>query len=368
MSTDVLRTLTAKLLKLNLPVSQFCWQGGEPTLMGPDFYQTAVDLQMELGTAGQSVSNAIQTNGLNIDEQWAKFFAKYKFLIGISLDGPADIHDRHRGEGTGERVIRATKILTDNAVEFNILTVVNRTNEDRGRHVYSYLREQGFDYLQFIPAVETDEHGQPLPFAVTAEGYGRFMCDVFDAWIDEGGEGKVHVRTFEAIICKLAGAPPASCIMGTRCDHYILIEHNGDVFPCDFFVRPEMKLGNVLEMEFAELLATERAKAFAVTKSKYPPKCKQCRYLSLCHGGCLKDRERAAGSFNGQTHETFLCPSYKLFFDHTFNWFKRTADHLSRKPPITVQPTRPPGRNSPCPCGSGNKFKQCCGKGTGRTG
>jgi len=357
----VLRTVTRKMLRLGLPVSQFCWQGGEPTLMGLEWFQQAVNFQMQFGRSGQSVANALQTNGLLIDEAWAAFLVRYKFLVGVSLDGPAALHDVYRGGGTHARVMRAVGALRTAGVEFNILSVVNRANEGRGREVYRWLRDQGFDFLQFIPAVETDEHGRPRDFAPTPEGYGRFMCEVFDAWVEEGGPGKVYVRLFESVLSRLAGAPAGNCIMDKRCDHYLVVEHNGDVFPCDFFVRPDMRIGNIGESDLPELAAAAGATAFAAAKGVWPRECDACRFLSLCHGGCLKDRERAGGTFSSKA---YLCPSYQIFYNHTYEWFARTAARVAARiaRPSPPQPAAPGGRNAACPCGSGKKLKECRGK------
>ncbi len=322
MSPQVLETLTDKLLKLQLPASQFCWQGGEPTLMGLEFFQKAIALQMQLGRNAQNVANTIQTNGLLIDRQWADFFARYRFLVGLSLDGPHDIHDRYRGKGTCRQVLAAIKTLASHAVQFNILTVVSAANEDRGQEVYSWLREQGFNYLQFIPTVETDDQGQPLPFSVSTEGYGRFMCQVFDAWLKQGDPGRVYIRWFESLLSHLASAPGAHCVLGNRCDHYLLIEHNGDVFPCDFFVQPDMRLGNILNAGLRQLADNPIRQEFARAKGHLPHRCSQCTYRAVCNGGCLKDRQRAGGSMDVPS---YFCLSYKLFFAHALGWFKNTV-------------------------------------------
>lgn len=333
MSTDVLGALTHKLLNLSLPVSQFSWQGGEPTLMGLDFFEQVVALQMQLGCDGQSVANTIQTNALLLDERWVGFLAKYRFLVGVSLDGPAEIHDQNRGKGTHQSVVTAADMLKRHGVPFNILTVVSRVNEDRGAEVYRWLREQGYSYLQFIPAVETDSHGNPLPFAPSPEGYGRFMCEVFDAWLNEDGPGKVYVRWFESLLCHLAGMPAGNCILGRRCDQYLVIEHNGDVFPCDFFVRPDMRLGNILESDLADLAESQHRRQFARAKAQIPTICRQCDYLNVCNGGCLKDRERSCGNFDGPS---YLCPSYRSFYSHALKWFTDTVSRIqgrSQPPP-----------------------------------
>jgi len=370
MSDEVLRVLIRKMLALDLPVTQFAWQGGEPMLMGLEFFQRAVAYQMEFGRGGRRVSNALQTNGLLIDEAWAEFLAKYKFLLGVSLDGPADVHNRHRGEGSFQKVLAGTKVLERHGVEYNILATVNRTTQSQGRRIYQWFREQGFRYLQFIPIVETDEAGRPLPFAVTPEGYGEFMCEVFDAWRAEDGPGKVYVRCFESLLCHLAGQPAGNCILGDCCDHYLVIEHNGDVFPCDFFVRSDLRIGSILESDFDELADKPLRRAFAAAKAEFDPACRTCQLVSVCRNGCLKDRDRATGTLHGRT---YLCPSYKILYPHILPWLRETADRIMRtlppEPqrrlirPATGRPARAPRPNDPCPCGSGAKFKRCCGRG-----
>ncbi len=344
MSVDTLRTMTRKLLRLSLPASQFCWQGGEPTLMGLDWFQTAIKFQMQFGHSGQICSNSLQTNALLIDDDWAEFLARYKFLVGVSLDGPREIHDLYRGEGTHERVMHATDILDRHKVEFNTLAVVSRANQDLGRQSYRWFRDNGFDFMQFIPAIETDENNKPLPFSPTPAGFGQFMCDVFDAWIEDDGPGKVYVRLFESTLCQLAGVQVGSCIMGTRCSHYMVVEHNGDVFPCDFFVRADLKIGNITEQDIPELANSPIVEEFASAKGRWNEDCDACRFLTLCHGGCLKDRERAHGHFNDKT---YLCPSYKKFYSHTFDWFKQTADRIMARQKKSQRPsdaTSPRGR------------------------
>jgi uncharacterized protein len=366
MPEQTLEVLIRKMMQLHLPQSSFCWQGGEPTLMGLDWFKKVVELQKKYGTSGQSVSNAIQTNGILIDDSWAKFLNEYHFLTGISLDGLEKIHDAYRGKGTHKKVMNAVEILCQNEVDFNILCVVNNLNQNLGAETYRWFREQNFDFLQFIPAVETDDNYKPFTFSPDPQGLGRFLCDVFDAWLADGGPGKVYVRFFETLLGKMVtGRASGNCILDKQCGKYLVIEHDGDVYPCDFFVTPDLKIGNITDTEIPELLSSEKLQNFGRAKSQLAEQCQICQYLNLCNGGCLKDRQRMWGDFEGKT--SYLCESYKIFFQHALPWFQKKADeilteHRKQKNAIAIPapPTKKAKRNDPCPCGSGKKFKHCC--------
>ena len=371
MSYETLEVLVRKMMQLGLPQSSFCWQGGEPTLMGLEWFRKVVELQKKYGTSGQGVSNAIQTNGILIDDSWAKFLNEYHFLTGISLDGPEEIHNAYRGKDSHQKVMKAVEILRKNNADFNILCVVNNLNQDRGAETYRWLREQNFDFLQFIPAVETDENHKPQPFSPDPQGLGRFLCGVFDAWLADGGPGKVYVRFFETLLSKMVtGLAQGNCILDNQCGKYLVIEHNGDVYPCDFFVTPNLKIGNITESEIPELLDSEKLKTFGLAKSQLAEQCRPCCYLNLCNGGCLKDRQRMWGELSGKT--TYLCESYKIFFQHALPWFQKKADEIiteQRRQKDTFAMLDPSmkkaKRNDPCPCGSGKKFKHCCAGSSG---
>jgi uncharacterized protein len=317
MDGATLESLVRKYLGLRFPNSSFAWQGGEPTLAGLEFFKEAVRLERKHGADGQSVANGFQTNGLLIDGDWARFFQKYKFLIGLSLDGPKDIHDAYRsrrvGTGTHSEVLRALKTLQRWEIGFNVLSVVTKANVRRGGELYRYYRDLGVTHVQFIPAVETDpKTGQPAEFTVSPEEYGDFLCEVFDQWI-AGDPRRFSVRDFESILAHYVDSPDSMCIHGPLCDTYFLIEYTGDVYPCDFFCDPKWKLGNSNENGFEELRSCDLYRRFAEMKSDLPEECQACPWLKPCWGGCTKDRLNIFGQANVKG---YFCESYKRFLPH----------------------------------------------------
>ena len=381
MPDDVLDRMISDYLGYRFPASVLTWQGGEPTMCGLDFFRKVVDFQMKYGRGGQSVANALQTNGVLLDKEWAEFLAEYRFLVGVSLDGPAEIHDHHRvdrgGKPTWERVMAGIENLRASGTEFNILSMITKLNQDRGKEIYRWLVRQGFRHLQFIPCVEyLPETGEPAPQNVTPEGYGRFMCDIFDEWFHAGDIHTVSVRTFDAVVAKLSGHHQLTlCNHGEKCNHYLVVEKDGGVYPCDFYVENKWRLGNVMEKPLAEMFASDRERSFSELKCNYPPACRHCRHLEICRGGCPKDRLASGGGHYGRP--TYLCEGLKLFFDHTQERMQALAAEVLRR----RQPQPPPvrqrnavaaaaaaatggiSRNAPCPCGSGKKYKHCCMKG-----
>jgi len=335
MPDDVLERLVSSFMKLRLPISVFSWQGGEPTLMGLPFYERVVELQKKHGARGQVVGNALQTNGLVIDRRWARFLAEYKFLVGLSLDGPRDVHERYRGRSF-HKVMRAARLLHEHHVAHSVLCCVSPANAHRGAEVYRWFIENGFFALQFIPIVETDPAtGEPAPFSVTGEQYGRFLCDVFDEWV-KAGWGKVSVRLFDAMLSRAVGAPIHYCPLGEACDAYLVVEHNGDVYPCDFFVRPEQKLGNIMNGELFQLLDVDVARRFSAGKKDYADACASCEYLAMCYGGCQKDRlVRQKDRLNGK--RSVLCDGYRMFFEHTWDKFAELAKQFRVQQPTGVE-------------------------------
>jgi uncharacterized protein len=333
MSDAVLERLVSSFLGLRLPLSVFSWQGGEPTLMGLPFFERVVELQKQHGKGGQLVGNALQTNGLVIDKQWARFLGEYRFLVGLSLDGPREIHERYRGK-SHHKVMRAARLLREHHVAYSVLCCVSHANAGRGREVSRWFVENGFFALQFIPIVETDPTtGRLADFAVTGEEYGRFLCDVFDEWAERGW-GKISVRIFDAMLNRAIGAPIHFCPLGERCDSYLVVEHNGDVYPCDFFVRPELKLGNIMETDLPAFFETEKAKAFSAAKKAYGSECAACEYLDVCYGGCQKDRLDGARSS--------LCAGYRMFFAHTADKFAELAKQFTIQQ-VSPQKNQPVG-------------------------
>ena len=322
MSDEVLEAVIKQFLGLGLAQSVFSWQGGEPTLAGLDFFQKVVRLQEKLGRGGQAVGNALQTNGILIDDDWARFLAKYNFLVGVSLDGPKEIHNKFRrskgGQGSFDRVMAGISALRRHNVAFNILTLVTSANERRGRKVYRFLRENGSNFLQFIPCVEKAPNGDSLAsFSVTPERYGEFLCELFDEWVKD--YPKVSIRLFDSLLeYHLYGRMPL-CVLGSSCDGYLLIEHNGDVYPCDFFVQKKWRLGNLLEEDLLSTFNSPRRGGFSKMKALVLEGCEGCQWRPVCYGGCLKDRERCGDPLKVPSP---LCPGYRKFFEHTKDFFK----------------------------------------------
>jgi len=368
MPDEVLERMIKDYLSYGFPTSAFTWQGGEPTLAGLKFYRQAVKYQMAHGRNGQAVANALQTNGVLLDDEWAGFMAEYRFLVGLSLDGPQKLHDHyrrdHRGRTTFDKVMAAAELLHRHRVEFNILSMITDQSQARGREIYHFLVGEGFRHLQFIPCAEYDPvTGQPAPQNCSPRGYGQFLCDVFDEWHTQD-VGRVSVRTFEALVARLAGVPELSlCNLGKVCDHYLVVEKDGGVFPCDFFVARDYLLGNLMKKPLAELYRSERERAFAHLKSDLAKKCRVCPHLELCHGGCPKDRLTAGGGKFGRP--SHLCEGLMLFYDHTRPRLEALADSVRPQAPAGRRDfyrseAAAPGRNDPCPCGSGRKYKHCC--------
>jgi len=385
----------------------FAFQGGEPTLLGIDFFRRAVQLQKEYVPPGKRIHNSLQTNGVLLDDRWCDFLREHGFLVGLSLDGPADLHDRYRrdkqGRRTFDRVIRAMRCLQEHGVEFNVLTCVNRHNGDHPGRVYRFLRDSGVQFVQFIPIVEplgvalpTGDNGVQSPTespptstgsaagnvealvsgrSVRPEQFGRFLIGVFEEWIRHD-VGQVFVRDFDQALAAWAGAGASLCIYAKHCGRATAIEHNGDLYSCDHFVDPQHKLGNIHRTPIRELANSARQEQFARDKERTLPECcRRCRFLFICNGACPKDRLVMAP--DGQPGLNYLCEGYRLFFEHIDPYMKAMAAELAAGRPAAnvmrqlrarqqrarqeatakVGPIR---RNDPCPCGSGKKFKSCC--------
>jgi len=369
MAEDVLDRLIASYLATPQPQYAFGWQGGEPTLMGPAFFRRVTELQQRHGRPGAVVANGLQTNGTLLTDELAAHFAAYRFLLGVSLDGPPEIHDAHRraagGQPTHARVLAGIETLRRHGVEFNILTLVTPLNAPRAAEVYRYLVDLGFLFHQYIPCVEFDAEGHPLPFSLTGELWGRFLCDLFDTW-SAADTRRVSIRLFDSILYRLIEGRPNVCHMGKDCRQYFMIEHNGDVYPCDFFAEPRLRLGNIMTHSWDDLLASPVYREFGLAKSAFNPVCASCPWRDLCQGDCLKHR------FYGRPEPrqlSALCEGWKCFFAHTLDRFQSLAEAVrqerrqrERLIADLLPQTPSTRRNDPCPCGSGRKFKHCCGR------
>lgn len=330
LTTDVLRRFCAQYAELS-PALTFAWQGGEPTLMGLPFFEQAVAVQVETASRHRPappVQNALQTNGTRLDDSWGEFLSAHRFLVGVSLDGPAPWHDRYRrdagGGGSHRRVLEGIASLQRHRVEFNILATVNRVNVGRGKELLRYLVGQGFSHLQFIPVAESLPDGSLAPYAITPTQYGRFLLDTFEEWLKIGYR-RVRVRFFDNLVQMLMGMPSGMCTVAPGCGQYVVLEHNGDVYPCDFFVKPEHRLGNIGETHLADMVGGAAFRRFAAQKLPVGSRCRRCPYVSLCHGECPRYRELADPAGRSST---YFCAGYRTFYRRVLDDARRIAAEL----------------------------------------
>lgn len=308
-------------------VVEFCWHGGEPLMLGLDYFKRALKLQRK-HARGKNIRNSLQTNGTLLDENWCRFFSDNDFLVGLSVDGPKDIHDAHRvnrgGRPTFDRVYAGVNLMNRLRVEYNTLSVVSRLSEGRGAEIYRFLRDDlGSQYMQLLPAVDWLPSGELAPWSVSSEGFGHLLCDIFDEWVRHD-VGRKYVQIFDVTLSQLCGLPSGICTMGETCGEGLAVEHNGDVYPCDHFVWPEYKLGNIRENTLAELFDSEKRLKFALFKrNDLPPECMRCNYYHLCHGGCPGHRvAEARGGKNA------LCAGLRMFFEHSAPAMNRMKELL----------------------------------------
>ena len=316
MSEETSRALIRKALAYATGQCSFGFQGGEPTMIGLDFYQTFVELVKEYNHKNLEISYFIQNNGYLLSEEWVRFLADNHFLIGISLDGTIHTHNRYRknydGKGSFDQVMDTIGLCNRYKAEYNILTVVNKATAMSVRKVYQFYRRQDFRYLQFIPCLDPlgSEKGKE-EYSLLPEEYGRFLCELFDLWYDDYCHGHlISIRNFDNYLGMLKGYPPEACDMRGQCSIQHVVEADGSIYPCDFYVLDQWKLGNIREEEFGGFAAKEQAVKFMELSRNQDGECRSCRYFKLCRGGCRRVREE-----NGQGRNYF-CRSYKMFFDH----------------------------------------------------
>jgi uncharacterized protein len=327
MTTEVLERLVDTYLFYSYPSSSFAFQGGEPTLAGAGFFEKLVELQHRFGRAGHNISNSLQTNGVLIDERWCKLFREYNWLVGVSMDGPEEMHDAYRlnrgGQGTWKQVLAAIELMQRESVEFNVLCVLSQANVDKPRDLYRFFRKLGVAHIQYIPLAEFDGHGNPLPYTITAGQYGRFLCETFDAWWPD--RRNVRIRFFDNLAEALAGQEPGNCSLREACDSYAVVEYNGDVYPCDFFVESGWKLGNIILNSWPEIARLQRRFSFASKKALARPECEACDWLAVCRRGCPKMRHAPNGRFEDLD---FFCAAYKMVYSKCLGPLKRDVDKL----------------------------------------
>jgi len=363
MQTATVEAFIQKALSINAKLNTFCWQGGEPTLLGVDFYKHVVDIQQRHRKKGQVVENSIQTNGVLISEKWCRFLKENNFLVGISLDGPADMHNHYRkfsgGAGTWEKVMKAIDLMKKHGVPFNILTLLTDVNITHPDTLYRFFRKNRFDFLQFVNCFEYDVISKaPARFSVRAKEVGEFYSRLFDLWIKDGFP-QVSIRLFEDIFIYLIDAAHASCCWMNRCDAYIVVEHNGDCYPCDFFVYPQWKLGNIVESDLMAILNNPLRGEFSKIKQQIPNECNECEWVDFCNGDCTKFRDNGRKTFSGVSE---YCRSWKMIHEKIKPYVPQIKEKALAIRNAVQQDTREKvGRNQPCVCGSGRKYKHCCG-------
>jgi uncharacterized protein len=385
MADDLLEEYTKQYIEAQqVEIVTFAWQGGEPTLMGLDFFKRAVELQQKYRKPGTRIYNAFQTNGTLLDDEWCRFFRGHDFLIGLSMDGPPELHDFYRvdkgGKPTHAKVLAAAQMMKKHRVEFNILTTVHAGNGEHPLEVYRYLRDVvGTQFIQFIPIVERDnetgyqEGEEVTDRSLTGAQYGEFLCAIFDEWVRRD-VGKVYVQIFDVALAAWSGHNPGLCIFEETCGNALAMEHNGDLFSCDHFVEPAYRLGNIQEIPLVEMVASEFQREFGLAKRDTLPRfCRECEVRFVCNGGCPKDR--ILHTPDGEPGLNYLCDGFKRFFTHIDTPMRFMAAELQQqRAPANIMRVladeaaarsrafATAQRNDPCPCGSGRKFKQCHGR------
>ena len=400
MSNDLLEKYVRQLLEAHqTPNVTVAWQGGEPTLMGLDFFKQAVTLVEKHRKAWQSVEHTIQTNGTKLNDDWCAFFKEHNFLVGLSVDGPRELHDAYRvdksGHGTFEQVMRGWNSLMKHGVECNILCTVHAANAAHPLNVYRFFRDElKAHYIQFIPIVERVNAGL-LPLAnlgwgerssgprplytqcgervtersVNSEQFGRFLVEIFEEWVRHD-VGSVYVQMFDTTLGAHVGIYSV-CVFSPTCGDAVALEHNGDLYSCDHFVEPRYKLGNIQQTSLMDLVGSERQREFGRNKRDTLPRyCRECEVRFACNGGCPKDRFIQAP--DGEPGLNYLCDGYKRFFQHVHRPMQVMANLLQQdRAPVEIMrlyaaedakwraAAAKLGRNDTCPCGSGKKSKHC---------
>lgn len=338
-----------------VPVVSFAWQGGEPTLLGVEFFRKAVALQKRYA-GGKKITNAFQTNGVLLDDEWGKFLAENQFLVGISIDGPRELHDRYRvskgGQPTFDRVLRGIEVLKKHRVEFNTLTVVHRHNADQALEIYHFLKEVGSGFMQFIPVVErvaivpdrdglslagpdAGEEAQVSSWSVESLQYGKFLCAIFDEWVRQD-VGRYFIQMFDVALESWLGLPQSLCVFRETCGTATVMEHNGDIYSCDHYVYPAYRLGNLMNEPLSALVNSPRQWKFGQDKrDRLPRQCRECEVLFACNGECPKHRFMRTSE--GEPGLNYLCADYKLFFGHIDPYMSFMASELAHaRPPANV--------------------------------
>jgi len=365
------------------PEVTIAWQGGEPTLMGLDFYRRVMEAVGKFRRPGTKIQHTIQTNGVQLNREWCEFLHEHDVLVGISVDGPRVMHDTYRrdkgGGPTFDKVIKGLRLMQSMDVEFNILCTVNDVNSKQPLEVYRFFRDElGARYIQLIPIVERiNDNGLTLlqqghrvtDRSVHPEQYGRFLIEIFDEWVHHD-VGEVFVQMFDGVLMSWLRGHSSLCIFRPTCGDGVALEHNGDLYSCDHFVEPKHLLGNILKTSLVQLVNSDAQRKFGQDKqTTLPQYCRECEYLFACNGECPKNR--ILRTPEGEAGLNYLCAGLKMYFSYVDPYMRMLADLLrSGRPAAEIMPllvreeagkSIAAKRNDLCPCGSGRKFKRCHG-------
>ena len=340
------------------PIVDFVWQGGEPTLLGVPFFEKVIELQKPFAHE-KTIRNSLQTNGTLLDDDWCKFLKTNNFLVGISLDGPKEIHDAYRrdrrGNGTFDRVMRGLRLLQEHKIAHNVMACVARNTAGHPMDVYQFFKDEGVAFIQFAPIVERmpdaastklglrlagpaslskeEGHTQVTPWTVIPEEYGDFLIAVFDDWVRHD-VGMTNVMNFEWALQAWIGNPSPVCVFARQCGRSLVMEHNGDVYACDHSVYPQHRLGNILTENPVSMMERSIANGFGVSKETALPRvCRECPVLKACWGGCPK--HRFAKTCEDEPGLHYLCAGYKKFFLHIRKYLKAITQLLAHGLPAS---------------------------------
>lgn len=334
MSIETLEKIVERVFEYSDGVCTFAFQGGEPTLVGLEFYEKLIELQNKYNTNSVRVVNVLQTNGIVIDDRWASFLSRHRFLVGISLDGPNDIHDEYRvdaiNNGTHNRVMNAIRLLKEYNVEYNILSVITSYSAKRARSIYNFYKKNDIKYVQLIPCIDSFEGQEGSDeYSLKPKEYTSFLKNIFDLWYsDLKNNDAVNIRYFENLINMLLGYNPESCGMFGRCFCQNVIEADGSIYPCDFYVFDEWNIGNIWDLSFVDIHSGDKVKEF-INKSKVvEDECMKCKWLNICRGGCRRNRDLYGDK---ELSLNYYCESYKDFFEYAIEMLQEVANRVRKK-------------------------------------
>lgn len=325
MSFDTIEKVVHDLCRQNVRGLSFVFQGGEPMMAGLDFFEHVVKVQEPYRDSIQ-IENSLQTNGILMNKKFAKFLKENDFLVGLSIDGPKEIHDHYRlslsNKGSWSDAMKALKLMTNEEVKFNVLSVITDNSVKYSEEIYTFLKQQGVSFMQFIPCVELDpdDPTKMADYSVPPEEYGEFLCKMFDLWWDDFRDKRptTFIRYFDDLFYAYAGQEPPDCTILKECGTYSVVEAGGELFTCDFFVEPEFKTGSTSEKSVTDAWHSDTQKEFGKRKSKLHSSCEKCPWLKFCYGGCLKDRRHNIHN----TEKTYLCKAFLKFLPYANERFK----------------------------------------------